>query len=63
MLTRKSASLGSHHSPYHGLGWVEGYIEISSQLLKEVFQKIPGRYPKLSEQLDLLDAMFKVEWQ
>lgn len=62
ILTRKDAKMGSQQSPGHGMGWVEGYVEIAAQLLNEVFLKIPGHYPRLSEQLQMLEAMFKIEW-
>jgi predicted dehydrogenase len=62
ILSRKNSKMGSQQSPGHGMGWVEGYIEITAQLLNEVFLKIPGHYPRLSEQLQMLEAMFKIEW-
>lgn len=36
VLTRKSNDLGSQKAPFHGMGWLEGYIEITRQLVIQV---------------------------
>ena len=62
VLTRNTNEFGSKHPPYHGMGWLEGYIEIASQLLNHVYGGKPPGYPQLKGNLDLLESMFKVEW-
>lgn len=61
-ISRKNMDLGSRQSAYHGMGWLEGYIEIGSRLLTEVFEKQRANYPRLAENLDLLEAMLCTEW-
>ncbi len=62
-LTRKDSELGSRNPPHHGMGWLEGYIEITSCLLRDVFQGIRSNYPRLQESLKNLEPMLKAEWQ
>ena len=63
VLTRKDSKLGSKQSPFHGMGWLEGYIEITSQLFTEVFEGQSAVYPRLSENLNVMESMLKVRWQ
>lgn len=62
-LTRKDSELGSQNPPHHGTGWLEGYIEIASCLLRDTYQDRPSSYPRLGECLDFLEPMLQVEWQ
>jgi len=50
-------------APFHGMGWIEGYIEIASRLLNEVYLKKKSSYPTLQNNLDVLSAMFETKWQ
>ncbi len=59
---RRAADLGSRQAPFHGLGWLEGYMEINRQILREVFLGEKGNYPRLSENLPLMRAIFDVKW-
>ena len=59
---RKDSLLGSGQSPFHGTGWLEGYIEISHRLLAEVYLAKKSSYPDLQQNLQLLEAMFKTVW-
>jgi predicted dehydrogenase len=61
VIVRKEMEHGSKQWPYHGMGWLEGYIEIAHGLLG-VFEGRKGGYPTLAENLDVLEAMFKTEW-
>jgi predicted dehydrogenase len=63
ILTRKKSDLGSMQAPFHGMGWIEGYIEIASRLLNEVYLKKKSSYPTLQNNLDVLSAMFETKWQ
>lgn len=47
---------GTGHAPYHGAGWLEGYIEIIRAALNELAGK-PSSYPRLPEHLNLLSLL------
>lgn len=50
-LPRKCKESGSGHSPHHGLGWLNGYVET-------IFQSITkGKYPTLQENLHILEKI------
>ncbi len=63
VLTRKTSDFGSRQPAFHGLGWLEGYIEISSRLLTEVYLGKKANYPDLKSHLDVLEAMLQVSWK
>lgn len=63
VLTRKDAQLGSQNPPHHGMGWLEGYIEITSNLIRKVFKGETRGYPELQETLRNLEPMLRAEWQ
>lgn len=63
ILTRKSCEQGSNQPPHHGMGWLEGYIEIASRLFQEIYQGRASNYPRLSDNLDLLQAMLGIAWR
>jgi predicted dehydrogenase len=58
---RQDRDHGAHHPAHHGLGWIEGYIEIWRQLLGETVLGQPASYPRLSENLDMLAALLSGE--
>jgi predicted dehydrogenase len=58
-LARKETILGSQQPPFHGLGWLEGYIEVIRQLVLELQGNGDGNYPKLSQNLQILESLFK----
>lgn len=62
IITRKTSDLGSKQAPFHGLGWLEGYMEIGHQLMREVYQGKTAVYPRLKDNLDLLEVMLKTNW-
>ncbi len=51
VLTRHDSLLGSKQSPYHGLGWLEGYIEICRQVIKDIEGEEHTSYPTLADAL------------
>lgn len=57
ILTRKESNLGSMQSPYHGLGWLEGYVEICRQVLRDVEGEEHSSYPTLSEALKVTEVL------
>jgi hypothetical protein len=57
--SRKETLMGSQQSPFHGMGWLEGYVEILRQLILDLQGSGSGNYPNLSQNLVLLDSLFK----
>lgn len=62
-LTRKDSELGSQNPPHHGMGWLEGYIEIAANLVRDVHEGRPKAYPHLQECLSYLEPMLRADWQ
>jgi predicted dehydrogenase len=60
-LPRKESILGSGQPPFHALGWLEGYIEITRRLLLELQGQGGGNYPRLEDNLKVLESLFKLE--
>jgi predicted dehydrogenase len=61
ILTRQDSSLGSKQSPYHGLGWLEGYIEICRQVLRDIEGEDHTSYPTLAEALRVTEVLLTME--
>jgi predicted dehydrogenase len=53
IIQKSTSTIGSGHWPHHGLGWIEGYVEIIKQALKK------GQYPTLQENLLLLENILE----
>ena len=62
IVTRKTTELGSRQSPFHGTGWLEGYIEICRQVATEMHGG-HGAYPMLADHLELLQAMLQADFK
>lgn len=60
VLTRKETQLGSQQPPFHGLGWLEGYVEIIRQVILELEGNENGNYPMLQDNLELLNSMLSL---
>jgi predicted dehydrogenase len=63
VLTRKDIVIGSHNPPHHGMGWLEGYIEVTGNLIRHAFQDGTPNYPELHETLRNLESMFNADWE
>jgi predicted dehydrogenase len=63
VLTRKDSELGSKQPPHHGMGWLEGYIEIANALVDDINQQGQKNYPTLTENLNTLEVMLKARWE
>ena len=57
-IARASTDLGSGQSPFHGMGWLEGYIECFHQFVRAM-RGDAGHYPTLAENLVLLQTMLQ----
>jgi predicted dehydrogenase len=56
---RANDETGSRHSPFHALGWLEGYLEILERALQGLASgKLEG-IPQLSEHLDLVGHLLQ----
>lgn len=56
-ICRKQTNIGSHQPPFHGLGWLEGYVEILHQLFISHKNNTKPTYPTLPEHLDVLETL------
>lgn len=62
VVTRQLNTLGSQLPPFHGMGWLEGYIEIASRLLDHCYHSKIADYPDLVSHLGILNSMLSVRW-
>ncbi len=51
VLCRTDSELGAQQAPFHGSGWLEGYVEILKRLLSQ------GAYPSLNANLEILSLL------
>jgi len=58
---RKDTSMGSGSRPFHGLGWLEGYVEIIRQTLLGLAGKNTAAVPTLAEGLQVMNTIFLLE--
>jgi predicted dehydrogenase len=57
LLRREAKNQGSGSSPFHGLGWLEGYVEITQQTLRRVSGLHSSPIPTLEEALAVMDTL------
>ena len=58
VISRKTSTNGTCHPPYHGAGWLDGYVEITKQLLLDVIDGAPTTpYPTLRDNLQLIHGL------
>jgi predicted dehydrogenase len=60
-LHRKDFSMGSGSRPFHGVGWLEGYVEIIRQTLLGLIGKSTVAVPTLAEGLQVMKTIFSLE--
>jgi predicted dehydrogenase len=51
---------GSRQAPGHGLGWIEGYVEITAQMLRAMVGGGETHYPTLDEHLAVMDLLLRL---
>ena len=56
-IRRETPSLSAETKPFHGLGWLEGYVEITRQTLRAVSGLTYTKVPSLKEALDVMDVL------
>ena len=52
---------GSQQPPFHGMGWIEGYIEIIHNYLMKMGGNTTATYPKLHESLKVMETLLSVD--
>jgi predicted dehydrogenase len=57
VIRRDSQSLGLQQWPFHGGGWIEGYVEVLRQGLNALRSKNKPSVPSLKESLDVLKVI------
>lgn len=58
LIVREDRAHGSGHWPFHGLGWIEGYIEIIRQAVKELSGE-KADYPTLEQNLEMVGLLLE----
>ena len=56
-IRREVPSASSETKPFHGMGWLEGYVEITRQTLRRASGLTYTEVPVLSESLDVMDVL------
>jgi predicted dehydrogenase len=56
-IRRNEPNLSSDTKPYHGIGWLEGYVEITRQTLRRAAGLTCAAVPLLRESLDVMDVL------
>lgn len=59
ILHRNTQSFGSQQWPFHGVGWLEGYVEIIKQYIHQLRGEGFEPYPNLQEQISVLNFLLK----
>ncbi|MEX2125684.1 MAG: Gfo/Idh/MocA family oxidoreductase [Woeseia sp.] len=55
-IARNRADIGSGHWPFHGMGWLEGYIEIIYQAIRGL-EDGTANYPTLPQNLEVMSLL------
>jgi predicted dehydrogenase len=61
-IRRSEANASSGSSPFHGLGWLEGYVEITRQTLRQVAGLASLPVPTLKESVAVMDVLLKTRF-
>jgi predicted dehydrogenase len=57
VIRREMSNPSSGSAPFHGLGWLEGYVEITRQTLRKAVGLPSAPVPTLSESLTVMDVL------
>lgn len=58
VLRRSESEFGSCQRPFHAMGWLEGYIEIARQTIRQAIGRPARPSPTLKEQAALFEVLF-----
>lgn len=59
VLQKPRDAFGSRQPPFHGLGWLEGYVDIIHNVLSHMAGR-EARYPTLAESLRVMDVLLGI---
>jgi predicted dehydrogenase len=59
LMSRTDTEFGSKQSPFHGLGWLEGYVEILHQSIRGLVGLPATPVPQLSESIGVMETLLK----
>ena len=59
VLVRHEMAFGSEQWPFHGTGWLEGYVEIIKQYFRQMRGEPYQEYPDLKGQVKVLNFLFQ----
>ena len=63
ILQKPNDKFGSQQPPFHGMGWIEGYIEIIHNYLMKMGGNTKATYPKLHESLNVMETLLNIDVQ
>jgi predicted dehydrogenase len=61
VMQKPSDKFGSQQPPFHGMGWIEGYIEIIHNYLMKIHGNHSVTYPTLQESLRVMETLLNLE--
>jgi len=61
ILQKPNDKFGSQQPPFHGMGWIEGYIEIIHNYLMKMNGNTSTTYPKLHESLKVMEVLLNLD--
>lgn len=59
-MQKPNDKFGSQQPPYHGLGWLEGYVDVIHSYLLGM-AGMPAHYPTLPDSLKVMDVLLNLE--
>ena len=60
---REAPSLSSETKSFHGLGWLEGYVDVTRQTLRAASGLVYTEIPVLNEALDAMDVLLSARFE
>lgn len=59
-MQKPSDRFGSRQPPYHGLGWLEGYVDVTHNYLMKM-AGMKTSYPTLTDSLNVMECLLNIE--
>ena len=60
-MQRRGTGFGSGQPPFHGVGWLEGYIEIIHDYLRHMSGQPFTGYPTLADSLRVMQILLTID--
>jgi predicted dehydrogenase len=61
LMQKPSDKFGSQQPPFHGMGWIEGYIEIIHNYLMKIAGNTAVTYPTLQDSVKVMEVLLQAE--